>query len=114
MLVVVEGTTHKDVVWAEVESGDEGLHGVEVGHPVADVLGKLHSLTDVDLHLCTHTHTHTHGTIYGSDNVCCYLVPAIYIITHTHTRVAYTVAGTLYYVCMQYSLNVKVCNPLTH
>ena len=52
--------THKDVVWAEVESCDECFHCVEVGHAVADVLGKLHSLTYIDLQLCTFEDTHTH------------------------------------------------------
>ena len=32
---------------------------MEVGHPVAYVLGKLDPLPDVDLHLCEDTETHT-------------------------------------------------------
>ena len=50
------------MVRVEVESVDESVQRVEEGHPVAYVLGKLHSLTDVDLHLYTHSvHVHMEG-----------------------------------------------------
>lgn len=40
------------MVWIEVESRDKGLQGVQVGHPMTNVLRKLHSLLDVDLDIC--------------------------------------------------------------
>ncbi len=40
------------MVRVEVESGDEWLQGVEVGHPTADVLGKSHALLNVSLDVC--------------------------------------------------------------
>ena len=37
----------------EIKSGDERIKGVEVGHPMADVLSKLDTLLNVDLDFCS-------------------------------------------------------------
>lgn len=44
--------TYKDIERVEVKARDEGVQGVQVSHPMANILGKLDSFLQINLDLC--------------------------------------------------------------